>query len=74
MIVSDPEVERFIRLPLQDELIVASELELRAKETAGIGVAQDPRLGGHSSDIEPCAAREEGAHQRPHAEEERIVG
>jgi hypothetical protein len=71
--ISNPEVERIIGPSLYDELVVAGELEFRAKKPHGIRIAQDPRLRRHGADIESCTAREKRARQRPHAEEKRVL-
>ena len=58
---------------LNDHLVIAGELELWAKEAAGIRIAQDASLRRHGGDIEPCPAGEERPHQRPDAKDQNVL-
>ncbi len=73
-VIPYPQVDGMFGSTLNYQLIVSGELEFGAEEAAGVGVAQNARVGRHGSDVEACAPGEQSTHQRPNAKDEDILG
>jgi len=72
-VVLDPQVHRLVRPALNDQGVVAGELELRAEGASGVRRGERVVERPLGDDVEPARRRREGARERPGSEHELVL-
>ena len=74
LVIVDEDIDGLSAPTLQHDLIVPGELDLRGQVASGVGVSQDPRLGGFRRDVEPAGGGERCPDQGARRDEQLVVG
>ena len=73
LVVVDPEVDRFFRLPLEDDQVIARILEHRAEDPAGAGGGDRPGQGAFRHHVEMARRRGVRSGEGAGGEDEFVV-